>query len=209
MKNRNIVIAVSAFLITACASNAKNPIGNEIITNYNASAISVTLMDGKKIPDRYDNAARDYLNEGANETEKTEFEAFIEGLEPSAESDEDYTGEAFLAWLIQRQLDGKTGAMLRGETDATLDVELKSTTWPNTATMMLVGEMIGTKFEFSLTDENDEVVVESVGAISPFVQRSAGAGGGCLEWHLEAAAHNTLRTWNVLQMPPQLLSWTS
>ena len=137
-------------------------------------------MEGKKIPDRYDKAARDYLNEGANSTEKHEFEVFSEGLEPSAESDEDYTGEAFLTWLIQRRLDGGTQAILRGETDVTLSVELKSTTWPNTATMMLVGEMIGTKFEFSLTDEDNETVVESIGELSPFVQRSAGGGGGLL-----------------------------
>lgn len=180
MQNKSLAFAAAAFLLPACASNAKNPISSEVITTYDAGVISVSLADGKKIPDRYDEAARTYLNTSASASEKASFDEFSQDLQPSAPSDDDYTGEAFLTWLIKRQLEGRMDVALQGDTETTLDVELKSTTWPNTATMMLVGEMIGTNFEFSLTDENDEAIVESVGEISPLVQRSAGAGGGLL-----------------------------
>ena len=191
--NKVLLLSASlAILLPACASNAKNPISEQIVSAYNAGTVSVSLAEGKKIPNRYDKAAREYLDTSASDTERAEFEAFANGLAPSADDDSDYTGEAFLTWLIYRQLDGRMETALRGETEAALDVELQSTTWPNTATMMLVGEMIGTSFEFSLTDGNEQPVVESVGAVSPFIQRSAGAGGGLLGLALRSGSSQQL-----------------
>ena len=192
MHNKTLVIAFAVFLLSACVSNVKNPVGTQVMTSYNSKAVNVILLAGEKIPDRYDEAVRDYLNDTASDSIRTEFQAYALGLEPSADSDEDYTGEAFLTWLIQRQLDRRTKLMLRGDTEATLNVELKSTTWPNTATMMLVGEMIGTKFEFRLTDDSDEAVLESVGEISPFVQRGVGAGRGLVGLALRSGSSQHL-----------------
>lgn len=177
---RTIMAVMTLALTGACASSVVNPISNEIVTSYKAGAVSVSLADDQKIPDRYDEAAREYFSNRANDIEKTEFEAFVNDLDSSIKDDTDYTGEAFLTWMIQRQLAARLSTGLQGEAETDLQLELKSTTWPNAATMMLVGEIIGTSFEFTLSDANDIAIVESVDTVSPIVPRSAGAGGGLL-----------------------------
>ena len=178
MKKTILLSTTISILLSACASQIKNPISEQIVSTYDAGAVHVRLADGKKIPDRYDTAAREYLEIGASDKERAAFEAFAAGLKPKADDDADFTGEAYLMWLIYRQLDTRMNIALRGETEADLNVELQTTTWPNAATMMLTGERIGTSFEFSLSDGSERPVVETVGAVSPIIQPNPGAGGG-------------------------------
>ena len=57
--------------------------------------------------------------------------------------------------------------------------------------MMLVGEVIGVTYEFELRDAaTGEILVGTTEPIAPFVQRSAGAGGGMLGLALRGGGSN-------------------
>jgi hypothetical protein len=165
---------------SACAGLAPSPVTGEYRTSYSLGAIRVDLPDEERIPDRYDGSINRILesDDGLASDQEAAFRAYAEARGGLTE---DNSGELFLEYMIQSQLERQLPGFYVGDREATLNVEIVSTVFPNTATMLLVGEVIGIGYEFSLTDtDQDAAMVESVEPMRPFVQPSAGAGGGLL-----------------------------
>jgi len=170
----------SVFVVTGCASTMPNPISSKMTSSYESRQISVSLAKGEKIPDRYDKAAREYIDFFIDTEQKNKIEDFIVNSTPSNVDGEDYTGEALLLWLVKDKLNSRLNSQLSGDVQVDIDVELASSVWPNAATMMLVGEVIGASFNFSVEEVDGSLLIESSKPIRPIVSRGKGAGGGVL-----------------------------
>ncbi|MCR9129688.1 MAG: hypothetical protein NXI12_09210 [Alphaproteobacteria bacterium] len=173
---------------TACVSQVETPVGSDIRSAYALVDTRTDLAEGRQVPDRYDRSVASLIDdpEGFSEDYVARMDAYAEGG-----LSEDNGGETLLAMLINEETSARLTRNFTGERPARLNVEVVSTTFPNTATMMLVGEVIGLQYEFELVDvETGEIVVESVEPIAPIVDRSAGAGGGLLGLALRGGGEN-------------------
>lgn len=171
-------VTALAFGCVACSTTA-SPVTQDYRTTFGISRIHVDLPDDEKIPDRYDESINDLLEEEGLPAD------FIGNFTTYADTrgglDQTNSGELFLEYLVLNELESRLPRLFSGDRDAEFELKIASTVFPNAATMMLVGEVIGTSYEFSLTDSaNGTVLVESTEPISPPVQRSAGANGGLL-----------------------------
>lgn len=175
-----LVCAAALVGVAGCASAVPSPVGMEYRSSYRVSDVRVALPEEDKVPDRYDTSVNRIIGEvGALPADTVA--AFRHYAADRGGLTEDNSGELFLEFLVQTQLQRQMPGTFTGGRDAALDVEITGTTFPNAATMLLVGEIIGTNFEFTLRDSNGGVVlVETVEPLMPFVQRSAGAMGGML-----------------------------
>lgn len=178
---RSILACVGVLLAcTACATTEPSPVTADYRDSFRVVALSAALEDGREIPDRYDTSVNELMQNPAivSSRQATDFQAFADtrgGLTPTN------SGELFLEFLIQTELDLLVTPHYRGERPAELELTITSTTFPNAATMMLVGEMIGISYEYTLSDlETESPLVRTMQPVSPFVDRSAGAGGGLL-----------------------------
>lgn len=178
---RILMICVTALLAcSACASMAPSPVTAEYRSAYGLNTISVQLPAADKIPDRYDDSVNrmlftdDYIA-------SDEAAGFVSYAESRGGLTTDNSGELFLEFLVASALERQLPGYYTGDRESELAINIVSTTFPNTATMMLVGEVIGTRFDFTLTDvQSGTLLVRSQSPLSPFVQPSAGAGGGLL-----------------------------
>ena len=171
---------VAVIACSACSTVRPSPVGPAYSDTYSINEVAVSLTDGDRVPDRYDASVMSILedDERVSDRQKEEFEAFAAdhgGLT------QENAGELFLEYLVWDRLNRLLPGYYRGDAAAALNVEIVSTTFPNTATMLLVGEVIGTSYEFTLSDQRTgDVVVETIESIAPIVQPSAGSGGGLL-----------------------------
>lgn len=171
---------VAVVACSACSTVRPSPVGPVYSDTYSINEIEVRLTEGGRVPNRYDASVMDILadDERISERQKEEFQNFA--ASHGGLTDEN-AGELFLEFLVWDRLGRLLPGYYRGEADSALNVEIVSTTFPNTATMLLVGEVIGTSYEFTLTDQRTgDVVVETTERIVPIVQPSAGSGGGLL-----------------------------
>jgi len=177
-----IALISAAILVgcTACATTAPSPVTGEFRSNYSMDSIHVDLPDDQKIPDRYD-VSINRLLESETGMSNRNVEGFYAYAEAQGGLTEDNSGELFLEFLVLTQLEAQLPGVYVGDRDSVLQIDINSTIFPNAATMLLVGEVIGTSYSFTMTDENSgDILVDSAEPLAPFVQRSAGAGGGML-----------------------------
>tara|TARA_R110000868_G_scaffold13584_1_gene63152 strand:+ start:4293 stop:5048 length:756 start_codon:yes stop_codon:yes gene_type:complete len=175
-----MICAAALFACSACASMAPSPVTAEYRSDYALNSISVRLPEEDKIPDRYDASVNRIL--AADDRIASDDEAaFRLYAENRGGLTGDNSGELFLEYLVASALERQLPGFYTGDRASGLQVEIVSTTFPNAATMMLVGEIIGTQFDITLIDAaSGAVLVETTEPLSPFVQPSAGAGGGLL-----------------------------
>lgn len=173
-----VALCGAALLSTACVSKVASPVGEDLRSAYTLVETRAALSEGDRIPDRYDRSVTALMEDpdGFDAAYQARLEAHAGG-----EMAVDERGETLLTFLIADLTNGRVAGGFTGERPARLDVEVVSTTFPNAATMMLVGEVIGLSYEFELVDvETGETLVESNAPIAPIIDRSAGAGGGLL-----------------------------
>ena len=171
---------VAVVACSACSTVRPSPVGPVYSDTYSINDIEVRLTEGDRVPNRYDASVMEILedDERISERQQEEFRNFA--ASHGGLTDEN-AGELFLEYLVWDRLGRLLPGYYRGEVSSALNVEIVSTTFPNTATMLLVGEVIGTSYEFTLTDQRTgDVVVETTERIAPIVQPSAGSGGGLL-----------------------------
>ena len=187
---RGAAIAALGLAAQGCASQVVNPVGPEFRRAYDVERVEVTLADPQGLPDRYDTAVAKFYDETMPESEKTAFDAFREG---SAEED---IAEQYLVYRIDAILNERVPVTFRGERPARATFEITNTTFPNAATMMLVGEIKNLTYDLRLEDAIDgDVLVETPKKMTVAGDRSAGAGGGLLGMALRSGQHmNDLET---------------
>ncbi len=178
---RILIICVSALIAcSACASMESSPVTAEYRSGYALNSISVKLPAEAEIPDRYDVSVNRILaaDDRLASDDAAAFRRYADGQGGLTAAN---SGELFLEYLVASALERQLPAFYTGDRESGLEIEIVSTTFPNAATMMLVGEVIGTQFVMTLTDTNNgAMLVHSTAPLSPFVQPSAGAGGGLL-----------------------------
>ncbi|MFW6299794.1 MAG: hypothetical protein ACOC20_02590, partial [Oceanicaulis sp.] len=176
-----------ALMTTACVSQVETPVGPEVRAAYMLVETRTDMAEGQTIPDRYDVTVNNLRTdpEGLSDDQEARMDAYADGG-----LSEENAGETLLTFLINQETEARLARRFTGDRPARLNVEIVSTIFPNAATMMLVGEVIGLTYEFELVDLlTGEVVVESVEPIAPIVDRSAGAAAAtdAICW--------TLKTW--------------
>ncbi|MEQ8406084.1 MAG: hypothetical protein RKE49_13385 [Oceanicaulis sp.] len=173
-------IGVLALFATACASKVQSPVGADIRSAYALVETRAALTEGETVPDRYDRSVSDMVADPDAFT-NDHGSRLAEFVEDHPGLSDDAGGERMLGFLIEEEAQALAQGHFDGQRPARLEVEVTSTTFPNAATMMLVGEVIAIAFDFTLVDAvTGDVLAESTQPISPFVNRSAGAGGGLL-----------------------------
>ena len=186
---RVMMMGAGALLVSACVSNVENPVSADVAQTYSLSAVTVRLAEDRKVPDRYDTSVMALLDD--EEFDRTSADRFRVYAEGRGGLTEDNAGELFLEFLVADEIVKMTKTDLMGPRPASLEVTVADTIFPNTATMMLVGEIIGIGHEFEFTDEEGEtVVVSSADTLRPVVQVSAGATGGLLGLALRGGGAN-------------------
>ena len=182
----------AALLVTAsgCASQVVNPVGPEFRRAYAVERVTVSLTDEQGLPDRYDEAVTVFYGEGMPVSEKAAFDAFREGTAP------DQIAEQYLVYRIDQLVNERVPVVYRGSRPATATMDITNTTFPNAATMMLVGEIKNITFDLRVTDaEADAVLIETPKPMTVAGDASAGAGGGLLGLALRSGQHmNDLET---------------
>ena len=184
------IIVALGLAAQGCASQVVNPVGPEFRRAYGVERVEVALVDPQGLPDRYDEAVTKFYGETMPESEKTAFDAFREG------SAEDEIAEQYLVYRIDTILNARVPQSYRGDRPAQAVVEITNTTFPNAATMMLVGELKNITYDLRLTDALDgDVLVETPKQVGVVGDSSAGAGGGLLGMALRSGQHmNDLET---------------
>lgn len=181
MKSLRAACAAMAGLVltSACVSNVDNPVTAEFREAYSIQSVETTLTKQPEVPDRYNEAVMTYVGgEDIDPADQASFEAFAEAKGGLSETN---AGDLFLQWLIEDGLEERLASRYTGTGSASIDITIQDTTFPNTATMMLVGEIIGINYDVSMTDSSTgKVLVATNEQLVPFVERSAGAGGGLL-----------------------------
>jgi hypothetical protein len=173
-----VALCGAALFSTACVSKVGSPVGADLRSAYTLVETRAALTEGDSIPDRYDRSVTALMEdpEGFSDDYEARMAAHAGGELPA-----DGRGEALLTFLIADQTNGRVASGFTGERPARLDVEVVSTTFPNAATMMLVGEVISLGYTFELVDvETGQALVQSNEPIYPIIERSAGVGGGLL-----------------------------
>ena len=173
-----------ASCLTACVQKAASPVTTEMRTTYAINTINTGLSQ-EKLPDRYDEAVNEYIASGNLAISSPDFDAFAE--EKGGLTDTN-SGELYLLYVIHKGVRNIAGSTFVGEREATLNIDVQSTVFPNAATMMLVGEVIGISYMLDVSDDaTGTKVLESSERLSPYVDRSAGAGGGLMGLALRGA----------------------
>ena len=186
---KSALLAASGLLAQGCASQVVNPIGPEFRRAYDVERIEVRLTDPQGLPDRYDEAVATFYGDAMPESEKAGFDAFRAG------SPEDEIAEQYLVYRISTILNERVPPTFRGERPARVTVDVTNTTFPNAATMMLVGEIKNITYDLRFVDGVDgDVLAETPKRMPVGGDRSAGA-GGLLGMALRSGQHmNDLET---------------
>jgi hypothetical protein len=173
-----IVLAFcAAAILSACVSKVNNPVTSDLREQFTVEKINVALSQ-EQLPDRYDESVNEYVASEDFARFRDEFIAFADERGGLTEQN---SSELFLQHILEKGVQSLPATGFAGDRAATLNVDIQSTAFPNAATMMLVGEVIGISYMFDLTDDiTGAKIIESKTRLSPFVDRSAGAGGGLL-----------------------------
>lgn len=190
---KRFIIAALLALGAAACSTTPSPVSDVYRTGYAVETVGVALSDPEGVPDRYDASVMRILEESGAiaPTDEAQFREFAEA---AGGLTADNAGERMLEFLIATQLNEGLPRHFSGARPAGIAVEVIDTTFPNAATMLLVGEVIGAKYHLRMTDTgSDTVLVQSNEPIIPVVQRSAGAGGGLLGMALRSGENRHLQ----------------
>lgn len=177
---RVLVCVIAVITCSACSTLQPSPVGPAYADTYAISEVEVRLTEGDRVPNRYDASVMAILSDDAriSDRQRADFDRYAESRGGLTEEN---AGEFFLEFLVWDRLTRVLPGYYRGAAESQLNVEIVSTIFPNTATMMLVGEVIGTGYEFSLVDRRTgDIVVETNDRITPVVEQSSGAHGGLL-----------------------------
>ena len=187
---KSVALAALGLLAQGCASQVVNPVGPEFRRAYDVERVEVRLTDPQGLPDRYDTAVSKFYDGTMPESEKADFDAFRAG------SAEDEIAEQYLVYRIDAILNERVPPTFRGARPGRVTVDVTNTTFPNAATMMLVGEIKNITFDLRFVDAvDDDVLVETPKQMVVGGDRSAGAGGGLLGMALRSGQHmNDLET---------------
>ena len=183
-------VVALGFLAQGCASQVVNPVGPEFRRAYDVERVKVELTDPEGLPDRYDEAVATFYAETMPPGEKEAFDAFRVG------TSEEEMAEQYLVYRIDTILNDRVPPTFRGERPAEITVSITNTTFPNAATMMLVGEIKNITYDMRFVDGVDgDVLAETPKRMVVAGDRSAGAGGGLLGMALRSGQHmNDLET---------------
>lgn len=189
-----ILVPVLALIVcSACVSNVASPVGDSYRSALILDGVTVALPAEDRIPDRYDRSVMEYL-ETDNAMSANGIETFMQFASERGGLREDRAGELMLEYLIEDELNRRLTGVFRGSDPAVLEVDIVSTTFPNAATMMLVGEIISVGYDFELTvGASGQIAVSTTEPLTPIVDRSAGAGGGLLGLALRGGENRHLR----------------
>lgn len=181
---KTFLLIIIASCLTACVQKAASPVTTEMRTTYAINTINTGLSQ-EKLPDRYDEAVNEYIASGNLAVSHPDFDAFAEKNGGLTETN---SGELYLLFVIDKGVRNIASSAFAGKRDATLNIDVQSTVFPNAATMMLVGEVIGISYMLDVSDDaTGTKVLESSERLSPYVDRSSGAGGGLMGLALRGA----------------------
>jgi len=190
---RFVVCGLALLTCSACVSNVASPVSDGYRANLRLDGIHVEFPDEERIPDRYDRSVMNYLDSGTAESTDPRSE-FIDFAQSRGGLTEESAGELLLEYLVQDEVTRSVGRTFRGDRAAMLRLDIVDTVFPNAATMMLVGEVIGIRYDFAVTEtETGRTLIESSEALAPPVTRSMGAGGGLLGLALRGGEDRHLR----------------
>lgn len=181
---KRMACAIMLTTTIGCASQVQNPVGPEFRRSYDVQKVAVALTDEQGLPDRYDESVRKFYEEAMPASEKSAFDAFRAGG-----SDEEIA-EQYLVWRIDTLLNERVPVTFRGERPGEVRFDIVNTTFPNAATMLLVGEIKNLTYDLTFTDGVDgDVLVETPKRVTVVGERSAGATGGLLGMALRGDQH--------------------
>lgn len=192
MRIHLVLVSMAMLMTTACASQVASPFGAETSSQLEIGSIDVQLSEDDRVPDRYDESVMQLIDpdfEGRLDQrvidDLTTFADAHGGIQP------DTAGERMLEFLIAQELEDRLSDSFTGSRPVSVNVDILSSTFPNAATMLLVGEVIGLTYEVSVTDDTSgNILLDTNTPISPMVDRSAGAGGGLLGMALRGGGSN-------------------
>ena len=186
---KSVLALTCLSVISGCVQFVSNPVTPDLRGAYSIETVSATISQ-EKIPDRYDKAVNEYLESDRFAEFKEDFVAFAEtrgGLE------ETNAGELFFQYIIEVSIAESVGESFTGDRSASLNIDVNRTIFPNAATMLLVGEVIGISYMLDVSDStSDTKLIETTKPLSPIVERSLGAGGGLLGIALRGGGTNRL-----------------
>jgi hypothetical protein len=186
-----IVVAMFATVIlSGCVSKVTNPVTSDLRSEYSIDFVTATLPQ-KKLPDRYDVSATAHIKSKEFSRFRNDFDAFAEergGLTQTNSS------ELFLQYIIKSGVKDIAAPIFTGERAATLSIDVQGTTFPNAATMLLVGEVIGISYMLTLSDDaTGTKIIETQTKLSPYVDPSWGSGGGLLGMALRSGGDRHIK----------------
>ena len=194
MKLNSIAVVASFFALTACATTATTPVNSATINQLKFMSVDVNFSEDRSIPDVYDKAVKTLVSgdEAANSTASGSFLKYVNENGGSGEND-DLLAERYLEYRIGEEISSGLATSLNGERSVDIIIDIDKVQTPNAATMFLVGEIKGIRYDMDVVDSTTkEIVIDLTKPSSPFVERSAGAGGGLLGMALRAGKDTNL-----------------
>lgn len=170
------VLVVCIVLSAGCVQSVTNPITDEFRNGFTIRELGTNLTQ-EKLPNRYDTAVNEII---ASDEFARYREAFDDFATKRGGLTETNSGEMYLLFLIHSSVDDTKAEYFTGDRPATLNIDVQNTTFPNAATMLLVGEIISISYKLKLVDNESGIDLLASETLTPAVNRSAGAGGGLL-----------------------------
>ena len=194
MNLKMTALACSVLGLAACATTAPTPIKGATINQFKLSAVDVDFSETRSIPEVYDNAVKALIDGDGyqNSVGVVNFQKYVDA-NGGAGNDGDQLAERYLEYRIEEEIKSALKTSLNGPTPVDIVIKIDKVQTPNAATMLLVGEIKSIRYDLDVIKSGtNNIMIDLSEPSTPFVERSAGAGGGLLGLALRSGTDTNL-----------------
>ncbi|MEE9273260.1 MAG: hypothetical protein V3U57_08350 [Robiginitomaculum sp.] len=158
------------------------PVESATINQLKFSNVEVNFSEDRSIPEVYDKAVKSLIDgeDGKNSMAATAFQKYVDA-NGGAGNEDDQLAERYLEYRIGEEVKSGLSASLNGTNPIDIIIKIDQVQTPNPATMFLIGEIKSIRYDLDIVDsETKDVIIDFTKPSTPFVAKSAGAGGGLL-----------------------------
>jgi len=182
MKNHLAIASIILLTIgaSACSTTGPTPVSPQFSATYNVNQVNVKMAGDRSIPKVYDKAVAVLIDSETGSREAVNLQQYIKA-NGGRGIDDDQLAERYVEYRIGEDIQRTFSSALVGDRPANFDINIEKVSTPNAATMILVGEIKGVRYDMDIIDQQSgQTVIDLTEASSPFVEKSLGAGGGLL-----------------------------
>lgn len=194
MKFKPLALGLITSALAACSTTTANPVASDFKESLSFSGIEVAFDDSRSVPEVYDKAVRELIDEGEDSILNTEdFATYLDSRGGPGEGD-DRLAERYLEYRIAEEVASTLAESLSGDVPVNVLIDIERVITPNAATMLLVGEIKAIHYDLDVVEADGGTVLLDFSEVSkPAVDRSSGAGGGLLGLAIRAGVDTNIQ----------------